>query len=71
MPGTSNEINAEEVVAVLRRRLADEVWRASLLEAQLNELGAQLAESANDKMQIRELELRLEKQTPTPEEGTE
>lgn len=64
MSNTPNEVNAEEVATILRQRLADETWRAVLLETKCNELATQLAASANDKMRIRELELRLEQANP-------
>jgi hypothetical protein len=54
------EVDAQVVVEVLRQRLAEETWRSTVLAAQLAELQGKLAQAADDKMLIQQLEYQLE-----------
>lgn len=54
------EVDAQVVVQIQRNRLSELEWQNTLLQAQLQEAGARLAESAHDRMRIRQLELQIE-----------
>lgn len=54
------EVDANEVIGIYERRLSKAIRDNVILEAQCNQLVAQMAASANDKMRIQQLETRIE-----------
>lgn len=54
------ELDAKSVVDILQRRLQEESWRAVLLEAQVVELQAQLADARDASMEAQQLRYRVE-----------
>lgn len=66
MNSESEQVNLENVVAILREKLNELTWRTVLLETRLAEMRGELVEAQQDKMRIAELEYRLEELTPTP-----
>lgn len=60
MSESSPEVDAAVVVQIQRNKMSELEWQNTVLQAQLQEAGARLAESAHDRMRIRQLELQIE-----------